>query len=141
MLKEGNKIGEEDEVTSPSKNKCPSEGYAKQNTLPDRSAMQAKVGGSDGGGRGRRRFRLLGDAREGDRLVVLPDGEHMNSTLQTMHVDEVLLALVFERRREERKEKRRRGELALIRRGHVMLTKMGAPLPLALSRRKDSWRL
>ena len=49
MLKEGNKIGEEDEVTSPSKNKCPSEGYAKQNTLPDRSAMQAKVGGSDGG--------------------------------------------------------------------------------------------
>jgi len=44
------------------------------------------------GGRGRRRFRLLGDAREGDRLVVLPDGEHMNSALQTMHVDEVLLA-------------------------------------------------
>ena len=34
----------------------------------------------------------MGDAREGDRLVVLPDGEHMNSALQTMHVDEVLLA-------------------------------------------------
>jgi len=108
MLKEGNKIGEEDEVTSPSKNKCPSEGYAKQNTLPDRSAMQAKVGGSDGG-RGGRRFRLLGDAREGDRLVVLPDGERMNSALQTMHVDEVLLASgVREKGGEEGEKKKER---------------------------------
>ena len=61
------------------------------------------------GGRGRRRFRLLGDAREGDRLVVLPDGERMNSALQTMHVDEVLLAPgVREEKGGEEGEKERR---------------------------------
>ncbi|RLN12819.1 hypothetical protein C2845_PM09G00040 [Panicum miliaceum] len=110
----GNKVSEEEEVTSPIKTKKPNElenTMSKRALLADRSLVQAPLPLLEGGGGvgavvDSAEVRL--GAKEGVEACVGESSGHVNSALQAMHVDDVSLVPGTEWKKEVREKKKKK---------------------------------